>query len=184
MRLPKALLLLETWLLLLFSTSTFNDMSDSMRFSTDWELVWPIDDLIKSWTLRLMVCELIRKFWAIGCTESWIDDEIVGIFESTVPSFRLNRLILLLILFLKAFATRSPTALLYEGGGEYFGGASSITFAVGWLDKGTTTGSVMLAVCWHNLLIGRWELDGSVGSIGGLNNSSIRCRIYFNYLLV
>lgn len=184
MRLPTALLLLECRLL--FSTSTFSDMSESMRFSTDCVLACPpwMDDLINSLTFLLMDCEFKRRFWTIGWTVLCTDDEIVGIFESLGsllgPSLRLIRLMLRLILFLKALATRKPTALEYEGGGEYFGGASSIASVGGWLETGTITGSAIFAPCWHNRLIGKCEFDGSGISMGGLNKSSMRCkRKYF-----
>jgi hypothetical protein len=107
-------------------------------------------------------------------------EEIVGMFgASTVSmrgsSFRLNLLTLLLILFLRALATRSPTAREYEGGGEYFGGASLLTSRELVRGKGTTTGCDRFKFCWHKRLMGRWRMfDGS--SIGGRNKSSIRCR--------
>lgn len=73
--------------------------------------------------------------------------EIEGTFRWLGPSasirassLLLNLLTLRLILFLKAFATRAPTARPYEGGGEYFGGASFKAVTVLGSGNGSTTG--------------------------------------------
>lgn len=152
MRLPKALFPPERWGSVRWgtsSTSTFNDKSESMRFSTDCEFLsepWIVERM-NSLILRLTVCELSRRFWANIWLESGTAEEIVGIaFDSIVSalgsllSFRLKRLTLLRMLFRRALATRSPTTLLYEGGGEYFGGASWFTSSVFMFVAGTTTG--------------------------------------------
>lgn len=62
-------------------------------------------------------------------------------------SFLRNRRTLRRMLFRNAFATLSPTALLYDGGGEYFGGASLLTSKVFGLDSGTTTVCVWFKLC-------------------------------------
>lgn len=182
MRLPSAVFLLVLWLRS-FSTSMFNDMSESMRFSADCELRFApwIVVLMNSLMFLLTVCELSRTLCAKGWTESWTDDEIVGMFcwfdsidVIRGSSFLLNLRTLLRMLFLKAFATRSPTARLYEGGGEYFGGASVFTLIAVGFDSGTMMGCDNAAAGWHKRLIGKCEIVGSVGSIGGLNKSSMR----------
>lgn len=179
-----ALLLLSFWLSL-FSTSMFNDMSESIRLSVDCEFLFVpcIVDLMNSLMFRLTVCELIRKLWANGWLESGMEDETVGTFcvfdsiDSTLgSSFLLNLLTLLLMLFLKAFATRSPTAREYDGGGEYFGGASLLTSIVLARGKGTTIGCAWFKFCWHKRRIGKCKVDDSSSSIGGRNKSSIRWR--------
>lgn len=101
-------------------------------------------------------------------------------FDSTVSVrgslFLLNLRTLRRILFLRAFATRSPTARLYEGGGEYLGGASVLTLMEVGFDSGTIIGCASAAAGWHKRLMGKCEIVESAGSIGGLNKSSIRCE--------
>lgn len=173
-----------------FSNSTFRDKSESMRFSTDCVFLFEpfIADRMNSLMFRLTVCELIRRFCANTWLESGTADEIVGIFwwtfDSSVSvldsllSLRLNLLTLLLMLFRRALATRRPTARLYDGGGEYFGGASLFTSKVFWFAIGTITAWTCWArFCWHSRRMGKCEIDGSAASIGGRNKSSIRCKL-------
>lgn len=175
--------LLVFWLSLL---SIFKDISDSIRLSVDCEFLfvpWTVDRM-NSLIFRLTVWELIRKLCASVWLESGTEDEIDGIFWAFSTnsirgsSFLLNLLTLLLILFLKAFATRSPTAREYDGGGEYLGGASLLTSNVFVFVRGSviTTGWDRFKFCWHNRLMGKWLSDESWSSIGGRNKSSIRWR--------
>lgn len=184
-----ALLLLVRWGS--FSNSKFRDRSESIRFSTDCVFRFEpfIVDRMNSLMFRLTVCELIRRF----CANIWLEpsgtaDEIDGIFWRTFDSIvsvlgsllslRLNLLTLLLMLLRRALATRRPTARLYDGGGEYFGGASLFTSKVFWFAMGTITAWTCWArFCWHSRRMGKCEIDGSAASIGGRNKSSIRCKI-------
>ena len=173
--------LLLFWLSLL---SIFKDISDSIRLSVDCEfrfVPWIVGRM-NSLIFRLTVWELIRKLCASVWLESGTEDEIDGMFWAFSidsirgSSFLLNLLTLLLILFLKAFATRSPTAREYDGGGEYLGGASLLTSNVFVRGKVITTGRDWFKFCWHKRLIGKWFSDASWSSIGGRNKSSIRWR--------
>jgi hypothetical protein len=100
------------------------------------------------------------------------------VLASTGCSLLLNLLTLRLMLFLSTFAaTRSPIALPYEGGGEYFGGASLTVFTLLFSLIGTTIGCDGLPrFVWHNLLIGVCGNDESLPSIGGRKRRSILCN--------
>lgn len=175
-----ALFLLVFWLSL---PATSIDMSESMRLSVDCVFLFVpwIVDRMSSLIFLFMVWVLIRRLCAKLWLESGIVEEIDGIFWAFAStdsirgsSFLLNLRTLRLILFRSAFATRSPTAREYEGGGEYFGGASLWTSRVLERLRGTTIGWGWFRFCWHRRLMGKWRLFAG-SSIGGRNKSSIRC---------